>query len=275
MEKKHGRTTPLRPWRRRPRRWGQQVGSRRLGGLKFRSFFFRLPPTVSLLFSLSLCVFSCFFWWCLKRRRTQMYTFGVLWLSCEAPAAPEAAGGSHNRPRAQTGTLHGPSLQKHQNSTQGPHEGRNCGRRRNKKREILEVGWEEGGREGSHLCLCEYQSLGACGDATWARSTTSAAQPTPQKNEARTKFEGCTPRSNRQIGSSPRSSGRRRRHKVDFSYTPELRVSFCHIFVHSFESPETFLTLYLIVDHPSFLSCSEHFLRRCQKRTPYCFSDRF
>ena len=31
-------------------------------------------------------------WWCLKRRGAQMCTFGVLWLSCEAPAAPKPPG---------------------------------------------------------------------------------------------------------------------------------------------------------------------------------------
>ena len=44
------------------------------------------------------------FWWCLKRRDAQMCAFGVLWLSCEAPAARSggAAGVSHDSPRAQT-----------------------------------------------------------------------------------------------------------------------------------------------------------------------------
>ena len=32
------------------------------------------------------------FWWCLKRRGSQMSTFGVLGLSCEAPAAPKPPG---------------------------------------------------------------------------------------------------------------------------------------------------------------------------------------
>ena len=49
-----------------------------------------------------------------------MCAFGVLWLSCEAPAAT-AAGVSHDNPRAQTCTCQGPGLQKqHQNSTSRP-----------------------------------------------------------------------------------------------------------------------------------------------------------
>ena len=32
------------------------------------------------------------FWWCLKRRGAQMCAFGVLWLLCEAPAAPKPPG---------------------------------------------------------------------------------------------------------------------------------------------------------------------------------------
>ena len=40
-----------------------------------------------------------------------MCTFGVLGLSCEASGGPEAAGASHDSPRAQTCTFHGPGLQ--------------------------------------------------------------------------------------------------------------------------------------------------------------------
>ena len=39
------------------------------------------------------------FWWCLKRRDAQMCAFGVLWLSCEAPAA--RSGGRQSSPRVQ------------------------------------------------------------------------------------------------------------------------------------------------------------------------------
>ena len=43
-----------------------------------------------------------------------MCAFGILWLSCEAPAAPK--GVSHDSPRAKTLTFEGPGLH-HQNST--------------------------------------------------------------------------------------------------------------------------------------------------------------
>ena len=52
----------------------------------FALFFSTLPPQNSCFSSLSGGLFVEF-WWCLKRRGAQMCTFGVLWLSCEAPAA--------------------------------------------------------------------------------------------------------------------------------------------------------------------------------------------
>ena len=63
----------------------QSVRPRRVGGPKFRVFF-SLPPHRSFCLSGCLLVES---WWCLKRRVAQMFSFGVLWLSCEAPAAPK------------------------------------------------------------------------------------------------------------------------------------------------------------------------------------------
>ena len=71
-------------------------------------------------FDLCLCVCLCVLVWRGKRRGAQMCTFGVLWLSCEAPAARSggAAGVPHDSARAQTCTFEGPGLQKHhQNST--------------------------------------------------------------------------------------------------------------------------------------------------------------
>ena len=43
----------------------------------------------------SVCLSLCLlveFWWCLKCRGPEMCAFGVLWLSCEAPAAPKPPG---------------------------------------------------------------------------------------------------------------------------------------------------------------------------------------
>ena len=50
--------------------------------------FFPLPPQFSF-FLLSLGRLLVVFWWCLKRWGRQMCMFGVLGLSCEAPAAPK------------------------------------------------------------------------------------------------------------------------------------------------------------------------------------------
>ena len=88
----------------------------------------------------------------LKRRGRQMFTFGVLGLSCEALEGPETAGVSHDNPRAQTCTFQGPHLQKHhQNSNERSSErGRkneNCGGRGEKKSEIL--GGPAEGRSGA------------------------------------------------------------------------------------------------------------------------------
>ena len=63
-----------------------KVGARSVGGSKFRAFFPSPAPKFVLFFPLwgssreILVVF-------LKRRDPQMCTFGVLGLSCEAPAA--------------------------------------------------------------------------------------------------------------------------------------------------------------------------------------------
>ena len=69
-----------------PKGWGPE----RVGGPKgwgARRFFFPLPPPFRS-FCVYLSVFSEFWWLCLKRRGSQMCTFGALGLSCEAPAAP-------------------------------------------------------------------------------------------------------------------------------------------------------------------------------------------
>ena len=64
-----------------------QVGPRRVRGPKISLFF----PSPASIFALFLSLGGPFveFWWCLKRRGPEMYTFGVLGLSCEALAAPK------------------------------------------------------------------------------------------------------------------------------------------------------------------------------------------
>ena len=57
---------------------------RRVGGPKF-ALFFTLPPQFS--FFLPSWESSRGFWWCFQGQGPQMCRFGVLWLSCEAPAA--------------------------------------------------------------------------------------------------------------------------------------------------------------------------------------------
>ena len=131
-----------------------------MGGPKFRAFFFPLP----LFLSLTMCLLVVF-WWCLKRRGRQMCTLGVLGLSCEAPAAPkppagashvtEAAGASHDSPRAQTRTFEGSGLQKtpkfNDKTPRERQKEQKCGGRGEKKSEILggpaEGGPAEGGPE--------------------------------------------------------------------------------------------------------------------------------
>ena len=99
----HRRVGPRRVGPRRvgPRRVGpRKVGPRRVGPQgwapkggepKISRFFFPLPPQFSF-FLPSLRGLLVEFWWCLKRRGPEMCTFGVLWLSCEARAAPKPPG---------------------------------------------------------------------------------------------------------------------------------------------------------------------------------------
>ena len=54
-----------------PKGWGPEgLGARRVGGPKFRAFFFSLPPEFHSFF-LSLGGLLVEFWWCLKRRDAQ------------------------------------------------------------------------------------------------------------------------------------------------------------------------------------------------------------
>ena len=70
-----------------PRRVGAPKGGpRRVGGPEGFCAFFPSPAPFSLFLFVSGCLLVVF-WWCLKRRGSQMSTFGVLGLSCEAPAA--------------------------------------------------------------------------------------------------------------------------------------------------------------------------------------------
>ena len=79
-----------------------------MGGPKFRSFFHSLA-TIFIISSL-LGVLALNFGGVLKRRVPEMCTFGVLGLSCEAPAAPKPRR-LHTTARAQTCTFQGPGLQ--------------------------------------------------------------------------------------------------------------------------------------------------------------------
>ena len=83
-----------------------------------------------------------------------MCAFGVLWLSCEAPArSGGAAGVPHDNQRAQTCTFERPGLQKHhQNSTRGPPEREEkneiCGWRGKKRAKFWAVQGKGGPGEG-------------------------------------------------------------------------------------------------------------------------------
>ena len=61
------------------------VGGGAKGGPQKFALFIPSPATIFFLPSLSWGPFVEF-WWCLKRRDPEMCTFGVLGLSCEAPA---------------------------------------------------------------------------------------------------------------------------------------------------------------------------------------------
>ena len=74
-----------------PERWGPEQWGPEGWGPKISRFFSPLPPPLSFFLSLSLGLLVEF-WWCLKRRGPQMCTFGVLELSCEAPAALKPPG---------------------------------------------------------------------------------------------------------------------------------------------------------------------------------------
>ena len=124
-----------------PEGWGaRRVEPEGWGAQNFALFL--LSPTGNFIRCSLSGGFLVEFWWCLKRRDAQMCAFGVLWLSCEAPAARSggAAGVPHDSARAQTCTFERPGLQKHhQNSTRKPTERRKkeISGGREKKSEIL------------------------------------------------------------------------------------------------------------------------------------------
>ena len=76
---------------------GPKGGPRRVGpeGWGPEGWWPKISRFVSLSrspFSFFFCLFACLlveFWWSLERRDYQMCTFGVLGVSCEAPAAPK------------------------------------------------------------------------------------------------------------------------------------------------------------------------------------------
>ena len=80
------------------KKWGpERWGPRRLGSPKIRVFF-PSPAAKFVLSSLSWGVFSWNFGGVFEGRGVQTCTFGVLWLSCETPAAP--------KPRADASVVH-------------------------------------------------------------------------------------------------------------------------------------------------------------------------
>ena len=101
------------------RRGGPRVGAEGWGAQNFALFL--LSPTGNFILSSLSGGFLVEFWWCLKRRDAQMCAFGVLWLSCEAPAARSggAARASHDDQRAQTCTFERPGAS---NTTKIPRE---------------------------------------------------------------------------------------------------------------------------------------------------------
>ena len=163
----------------------QRVGPRRVGGPKFRAFFFTLPPQNSFLSSLSGGLLVEF-WWCFffKRRGAQMCTFGVLWLSREAPTKPPGFHTTTREPKR--ADLRVPAFKHHQNSTKGPpregEKNENCGGRGKKKSEIL--GGGEGRSRGhrtpmdlAYTCVKHQRPLYVCQGL--------ALPPLPKKHQMR------------------------------------------------------------------------------------------
>ena len=84
----------------------QRVGPQRVGA-KNLALFFPSPATI-LILSSSFGGPCVEFWWCLKRLGPEMCTFGVLGLSCEAPAALGPPGLHTTARELQTCTFQGP-----------------------------------------------------------------------------------------------------------------------------------------------------------------------
>ena len=90
----------------KPRKSGEPKAGAPVGGRpKISRFCSPLPPQFSF-FLPSLGGVLVKFWWCLKRRDPQIYTFGVLGLSCEAPAAPKQG----EQKKKRKGRSHSPSF---------------------------------------------------------------------------------------------------------------------------------------------------------------------
>ena len=118
------RRVQAQPRKNGPEGWvgPRRVGPRRVGGPKFRVFF-PSPATISLFLCLSGCLLVEF-WWCLKRRSPSMCPFGVLGLSCEAPAAPKRS--SKTPPKFNEKRRH-PERHKKSEILGGPAEGGSSG----------------------------------------------------------------------------------------------------------------------------------------------------
>ena len=127
-------------WGAKPRKvrlWGPEGWGLEQWGPKISRFFFSLSRHIFFFFPSLLVCFVEF--WCLKRRDAQMCAFGVLWLSCEVPAARSggAAGVPHDNQRAPTCTYERPSLHTTKIQREDPQrekKERNFRREREKKR---------------------------------------------------------------------------------------------------------------------------------------------
>ena len=145
-----------------PKAWGARTQKKwgpKGGGPEISLFFFSPPAGNFFLSSLS-GGFLVEFWWCLKRRDAQMCAFGVLWLSCEAPAVRSggAAGVPHDNQRTpNVHILSAPTLQtqpkfKREDPQRDTEMNEFSGGREKKKSEILGGPGEgrSGGGPGRH-----------------------------------------------------------------------------------------------------------------------------
>ena len=175
-----------------PKGGGREGWGREGWGAQNFALFFPLSRSIFALF-VSLLVSSRGILVVFSKAGPQMCTFGVLGLSCEAPAATNPPRVSHHSPRAQTCTFEGPGLHKNnQNSTRRPPERhkkeRNGGGKGKKKREILGGPAEAGPAESKPTTTTTTTTTKQQRQQTQNNNTTATTTTQQQQPPSTTKF---------------------------------------------------------------------------------------